>query len=513
MGVNIKKYKGSWYVFINHHGRRKAKKVGSREAAERVKREIEARLALGDGGSWLHERPALPNLTEYAEAWQKHHPARQTKPSTEHFYAQFLRLYVLPTFGASPLDDIQRDAVKRWVADLTIRGLARNTVRLAIASLRVVLNAAIEDNLIGYNPAQKLGRFVKVERPPRQATALTAEEANRFLGTARRLCPKHYALFLTALRAGLREGEILALRWGDIQFGEGGDDANRYILVQRNYDRRSGRFLTPKSNKQRRVDMSRELRTALLESRDRALLRAFEGGQDGVDDNLVFPSEVGTVLDITNLVPRHFLPLLERAGLRRIRFHDLRHTYGSLLIQAGAPLTYVRDQMGHSTIKITVDVYGHLVPGADVGYVDRLDFAPTRPPKSATQAQPAADTRRTGGPQLIEKNGAPGGTRTPDLQIRSLPLYPAELQARIVTAASPTSYKPTIVSQPKVAPDLGTISDPASELLGAVRRPLPQYRSPGSSAANCVRGSPERTGQGPRSPALWLRRSFESHAK
>jgi integrase len=73
------------------------------------------------------------------------------------------------------------------------------------------------------------------------------------------------------------------------------------------------------------------------------------------------------------------------AGFRRIRFHDLRHTFGGLLIQSGAPLTYVRDQMGHSSIKITVDVYGHLIPGADIGYMDRLDPAAS-PQLSATQA-------------------------------------------------------------------------------------------------------------------------------
>ena len=106
----------------------------------------------------------------------------------------------------------------------------------------------------------------------------------------------------------------------------------------------------------------------LLELRDQRLLEAFSRGEISVADQLVFPSEVGTVLNMSNVVLRYFLPALERAGLRRVRFHDLRHTFGSLLIQEGAPLTYVRDQMGHSSIKITVDTYGHLIPNADIAY-------------------------------------------------------------------------------------------------------------------------------------------------
>lgn len=162
------------------------------------------------------------------------------------------------------------------------------------------------------------------------------------------------------------------------------EDSNRYILVQRNYDPRDKRFVTPKSRKPRRVDMSRELRSALLELRDQRLSTAPGRGDNTIIEGLVFPSHTGTVLEMTNLIPRHFLPPLDRTGLRRVRFHDLRHTFGSLLIQAHAPLTYVRDQMGHSSIKITADIYGHMVPGADVAYVDRLDSRPKDPRKSAT---------------------------------------------------------------------------------------------------------------------------------
>jgi integrase len=174
-------------------------------------------------------------------------------------------------------------------------------------------------------------------------------------------------LILTAVRTGLREGEIAALQWGDVQFGECEEDSDRYMLVQRNYDRRwSRKMLTPKSRKPRRVELSRELRRALLQLRDDRLVTAFAEGKSDVSDELVFPSGAGTPIEMNNFSERVFKPLLARTGLRRIRFHDLRHTFGSLLIQAGASLAYVRDQMEHSSIQVTVDIYGHLIPGANM---------------------------------------------------------------------------------------------------------------------------------------------------
>jgi integrase len=148
-----------------------------------------------------------------------------------------------------------------------------------------------------------------------------------------------------------------------------------------------GSFTTPKSKKSRRVDLSRELRSVLLELRKKRMLDAFMEGKNSVAEDLIFPSNAGTPLDPDNLVHYHFQPCLERAGLRRFRFHDMRHTFGSLLIQDGASLAYVRDQMGHSSIQVTADIYGHLIPGADIKWVDGLDRE-TTPQQNATQTQP-----------------------------------------------------------------------------------------------------------------------------
>jgi len=229
------------------------------------------------------------------------------------------------------------------------------------------------------------------------------------------VCPDWYPFFLTAVRAGLRRGELIALRWGDIQFGSSDDDSNRYVLVQRNYS--LGKFTTPKNGKSRRVDLSRQLRKVLLELRDKRLLDAYLKGQASISDDLVFPSQAGTPIAPDNITVRYMNPALEEAGLRKFRLHDLRHTFGSLLIQSGASLAYVKEQMGHSSIQITVDTYGHLIPGADIKWIDRLDE--TSPKPNATPAQPRQRERDVELTEVIENTWLPPRDSNPDMLIQS----------------------------------------------------------------------------------------------
>jgi integrase len=121
----------------------------------------------------------------------------------------------------------------------------------------------------------------------------------------------------------------------------------------------------------------------------------------------VFPSATDGPLDGINVYHRDFLPYLEAAGLRRVTFHALRHTYASLLIQSGASLAYVKEQLGHGSIQVTVDTYGHLIPGANISWIDLLDervaakVAET-PQASATPAQPEeTDTKQIEGELVV----------------------------------------------------------------------------------------------------------------
>jgi Phage integrase family len=119
-----------------------------------------------------------------------------------------------------------------------------------------------------------------------------------------------------------------------------------------------------------------------------------------------------------NIAVRYMQPALAKAGLRNFRFHDLRHTFGSLLIQSGASLAYVKEQMGHSSIQVTVDIYGHLIPGADLKWIDQLD-AKTSPQPNATQAQPEQLERDEESTEVVEKIWLPPRDSNPDMLIQS----------------------------------------------------------------------------------------------
>lgn len=378
MGVTVRKKDGQWYVFINHHGQRKAKCVGeSRTAAVQVKRALEAKLALGDIGVLAKNDEKLPLFGDYADSWMKEHAPLVCKPSTLDGYTSVLRQHLQPKFSSRRLDEIKRNEVKGWIAELIEKNLTRSTIRNALSILRGIFSQAIDDGLVESNPAASLGRFTRTARSSDvKGIALTADEVEKFLKTAKRMFPVYYALFLLAVRAGLRRGELVALQWGDIGFGKDANDKNRFIHVQHNYVRRAS--TTTKSKRSRRVDMSRELRAVLLRLYDARVKAASAGVQVDLSGKRVFNSPDGRIIDPDNLYHRYFLPILKKSGIRKIRLHDLRHTFGSLLLQNGASVVYVKEQMGHSSIQVTVDTYGHLVPSADVAFVDRLDAKPKK---------------------------------------------------------------------------------------------------------------------------------------
>jgi integrase len=274
MGVTLRKRGDKWHVVVHFRSQRKAKCVGtSRTVAEKVRRAIEERLALGDLGFFdagETQEPSAPTLAtfgDYAEKWLKHYAAVHCKPSTVHGYEQTLRLHVVPQFGSMRLGEITREDVKDFLVEKALSGkFSRNTVRIILCTVRVILNSAIDDELLEKNPAARLGKFTKVEKAPRKATALTRDEVDRLLSAAQEVCPDYYPLFLTAVRTGLRRGELVALRFGDLYFGVDENDSNRYLLIRNNYVLRQ--FTSTKSKKERRVDMSRQLRQVLLELRE-----------------------------------------------------------------------------------------------------------------------------------------------------------------------------------------------------------------------------------------------------
>ena len=206
------------------------------------------------------------------------------------------------------------------------------------------------------------------------------------------------------------------MKWGDIQFGATESSSDRFIFVQQNWV--LNEFTSPKSRKSRRVDLSRQLRRVLLNVYEDRLIAAQEEGRTSIADDLVFPSQAGTPQSPDNIAVRYMHPALAKAGLRKFRLHDLRHTFGSLLIQDGASLTYVKEQMGHSSIQITVDTYGHLVPGADISWIDRLD-AVTTAHENAPPAHLEMGADEENISQVFDSDWLPPRDSNPDMLIQS----------------------------------------------------------------------------------------------
>ena len=408
MAVKLRQRKGKWWVFIDHNGKRKAKCVGEKKAAQHVAETVAAKLKLGE----LHladpnnDAPARP-FDAYCQHWLDTYVRAHCKDSTYANYETAFRLYLKPRFEARDISSIKRDEVKQLAYDLLSqpktgrrpsqpaadgdekadqpRLRSRSYVKAIIAPLSEMFNHAIEDgHLSGINPALRIFRRSRSEDGARheKATYLTREELSTLLDTCRQHFPAWSPFVLLLARTGLRIGEAVALQWGDIDF------AGRFAEVKRNLV--DGHLTTPKSGKGRRVDLSTQLTAALAAlqvDRKRKTLRRGWGEVPA----WVFTNEQGNPADPDNFRHRVWPKLLEKAKLRRIRIHDLRHTYASLLIGQGESIAYVKDQMGHHSIRVTVDTYGHLVPGGNKAAVDRLDDpvgATIRNPAATSEPQP-----------------------------------------------------------------------------------------------------------------------------
>ncbi|MDF0674336.1 MAG: site-specific integrase [Nitrospira sp.] len=305
MGVKIREWKGAWWVFINHQGTRKAKRIGTGEsgkkAAKQVAQQIQARLALGQAA--LPERTRV-TLQEYAARWLAH--IRQVRKHTTHEdYQKRLDRWLLPALGSLHLPDITREKVRSMVTEQLNSALSPKTVQNNVRVLSSLLSQAVEDNLIPVNVALKPGKFLPKVSKRRQVNPFTREEVSIFLATAQRHASRYYPLFLCAVRTGLRLGELLALQWGDLDF------QSRFLLVQRNYTH--GKMTSPKNGEVRRVDMSRELTQALSDLHLDRQLQASTNGWPGVPE-WVFCSEAGGLLDGDNLRHRAFYALLNASA-------------------------------------------------------------------------------------------------------------------------------------------------------------------------------------------------------
>ena len=266
--------------------------------------------------------------------------------STVRDYANSIRLYLVPRWGERPVVSIRPAAVAGLRDELMAAGLSARTVVRHLTVAHGVFKHAVREHGLVRNPASA----ELVDRPTvRYSGEFDTFDGDEIAALARAAADEQDAtLFLTAAMTGLRQGELLALRWRDVDF------AGQRVHVRRSWSQISGQEKAPKSGKVRSVPLVDELVGPL------DLLSRRENFT--ADEDLVFCSTVGAHLN-HHLLRRRYYAALEAAGLRRVRFHDLRHCFGSVAVRA-FPLSDVQAMLGHAHITTTMR-YVHHRPGAD----------------------------------------------------------------------------------------------------------------------------------------------------
>lgn len=368
MGVTVReKVKGSgeWWIFINHRGQRKSKRFGrdEKKALEAAKL-IEARLALGDLGVVEHKKK-VPFFKEYASLWLEDYVKAIRRASTYDRYKLALEKHVYPALGKMRMDEISRGDVRNLLLKCRNSGLSKSITQIVHTVISGPMAYALDEELIGANPVIGLTKRLHLKAGKHAVEPMSPDEVNTFLNVCSEVYPAHYPLFLCAFRTGMRLGEILGLRWGDIDWNR------KFINVKRSY--KVGVVGPTKTGRTRRVDISDQLYKVLLDLRNQQKVKPFpvERDEESWKRNVVFQRE-GKPYE-QNFVRRVFKSALEKAGIRQMRVHDIRHTYASLLLSDGVSPVYVKEQLGHSSIQMTVDIYGHLIPNDNRHVVNILD--------------------------------------------------------------------------------------------------------------------------------------------
>ncbi|MDP2727158.1 MAG: site-specific integrase [Dehalococcoidia bacterium] len=320
--------------------------------------------ALRDKDRGLPSVPQKQTVARFLGDWLE--ATRPTiKGTTFTRYEEYARLHIAPTLGALKLAALTPQHLQKLYAQKLVEGLSPMSVRHLHAILHRALGQALRWGLVATNVTEAVD-------PPRkervELRTLSPEEARRFLEAAEG--DRFEALYVLALTTGLRQGEMLGLRWKDLDL-EGG----RLQVVATLQRTAKGLVMSePKTSRSRRqvilTDMARE---ALRQHRIAQVEERLKAGPLWEDNDLVFPNEMGKPMDAGNILRRSFCPLLEKAGLPHIRFHDLRHSAATLLLSQGINPKVIQEMLGHSSITLTLDVYSHLLPTMQREAVDAMD--------------------------------------------------------------------------------------------------------------------------------------------
>jgi integrase len=341
-------YRGAYIV---HTAEGSKRRYVTGKTREEVRGKLAKAMSDRDGGLVFD----AGNLTvgEYLDRWLSDSVRATVRASTYERHEGIVRTHLKPTLGRIKVKNLTPTHVRGFHREKLDAGLAPSTVRKIHSTLHKALSQAVADGLIPRNAAA-----VKAPRPdPEEMHPLSAEEAKALLETVRG--DRFEALYVLAITTGLRRGELLGLRWKDVDLESGVLRVGR-ALVREGGRYRLGETKTKRGHRSIRLT-SLALRT-LRAHRKRQLEEKMRFAGLYEDGGLIFATRKGTPVNPENLVKRSFKPLLERAGLPEIRFHDLRHTCATLLLGRGVHPKLVQELLGHATIAMTLDTYSHFLP-------------------------------------------------------------------------------------------------------------------------------------------------------
>jgi integrase len=401
-GSVYKTKNGKWVAsvdlgWVNGKRKRRTFQGDTQADALRKVREFHAQKSRG-----LQLAPERLTVEEYLDTWLSERIPGTVSIRTEEIYARVVRLYLLRFIGKIRLVRLTPNDVNSMMIELGKEGLSPSTKRMARATLRRALRMAEQDGLVTRNVAA-IAEGPKMDH--REGRTMTSEQARVFLDACK--SHRHGTAYTLALALGLRRGEILGLKWSDIELNDGEVSLTiRRQLVRDN----SGVHLSDLKTKgsRRTLHLSAPLVDLLERHHHRQEAEALVRGDLWENkENLIFTSTIGTPSD-PDVFGKQVPKITTQAGLGRWSIHELRHSCASLLFAADVPLEAVADQLGHASIHVTKDVYVHLLPGSRAktskAMEDLLykDYVQLTPPASIGSEEALA--RRLARPDLANDN-------------------------------------------------------------------------------------------------------------
>ena len=345
-GSIYKREDGRWTAALTLSGNKRRYLYG--KTRQDVSKKLNA--AILDRDSGLPVPPERQTVTQYLHSWlEVTRPS--IRPTTFKRYEEYVRIHAVPFIGKVGLSRLTPQHLDALYAQKLSAGLSPTTVRHLHTVLKRALSQAVKKGILARNVADAV---VAPRKARHEINPLNPEQAQTLLEAAKG--DRLEALYVLALTTGMRQGELLALRWSDL-------DLDRRALQVKGTMLPDGSTAEPKTSKGRRKITLTSLAVDALKNHSlRQTKEKLTVGSNWQEESLVFPNTVGLPLDANNLRKRSLPRLLIMAGLPKIRFHDLRHSAATLLLSAGVHPKVVQEMLGHSQVSITLDTYSSVLP-------------------------------------------------------------------------------------------------------------------------------------------------------